>query len=44
MAQRSLFTRALWFVAVGWWAPPASDSYPSKRYSDVTYGRRLNIQ
>ena len=23
MAQRSLFTRALWFVAVGWWATPA---------------------
>ncbi|WP_348613592.1 YccF domain-containing protein [Halobaculum rarum] len=23
MAQRSLFTRALWFVAIGWWATPA---------------------
>ncbi|MFC7097230.1 YccF domain-containing protein [Halobaculum marinum] len=23
MAQHSLFTRALWFVAVGWWATPA---------------------
>ena len=22
MAQRSLFTRALWFLAVGWWATP----------------------
>jgi len=23
MAQRSLLTRALWFVVVGWWATPA---------------------
>jgi len=23
MARRSLFTRALWFVAIGWWATPA---------------------
>jgi len=23
MAQRSLLARALWFVAVGWWATPA---------------------
>jgi len=22
MTQRSLFTRALWFVVVGWWATP----------------------
>lgn len=22
MAQRSLFARALWFLAVGWWATP----------------------